>query len=243
MTVRMPAARNALRVLALLAEQVGPVRAATVARELGMPRSSAYQLLQVMREEGFLVHYPELGSFGPSAKVREIGSRVGAATRLERLAQPVLDRLVAASPVPVTAHLSVLVGADVSYAARSRSQRSPTTVSKVGVRLPAAATATGRALLAALSLDQLRAHVAASRALAPLLREARERGWATEVGDVDEQYASVAAAAWDASGLPAASVGVTFRADVPTHPWPELGQLVVTAAADLTRRLGGAAIS
>lgn len=65
MTVRMPAARNALRVLMLLAEQVGPVRAATVARELDIPRSSAYQLLQVMREEGFLVHYPELGAFGP----------------------------------------------------------------------------------------------------------------------------------------------------------------------------------
>ena len=53
---RMPAARSALRVLSLLAEQAGPVRAATIARELSLPRSSAYQLLQVMRDEGFLVH-------------------------------------------------------------------------------------------------------------------------------------------------------------------------------------------
>ena len=73
---RMPAARSALRVLSLLAEQAGPVRAATIARELSLPRSSAYQLLQVMRDEGFLVHYPELGAWGPSARVQQIGSRV-----------------------------------------------------------------------------------------------------------------------------------------------------------------------
>lgn len=154
MTVRMPAARNALRVLMLLAEQVGPVRAATVARELDIPRSSAYQLLQVMREEGFLVHYPELGAFGPSARVREIGSRVGAATRLERLGQPVLDRLMRASAIPATAHLAVLAGRDVAYAARAQGRRSPT-VSRVGVRLVALATATGRSLLAALDDDQV----------------------------------------------------------------------------------------
>ena len=241
MAVRMPAARNALRVLQLLSEQVGPVRAATVARELGMPRSSAYQLLQVMREEGFLVHYPELGSFGPSSRVREIGSKVGAATRIERLAQPVLDRLVAASPVPVTAHLAVLAGSDVAYAARARSERSPTTVSLVGVRLPAASTATGRSLLAALPDEQVRAQLRTSRELAAVLHETRQRGWATEVGDVDEQYSSVAAVAWDASAAPVASVGVTFRGDVPEHPWPELGSLVRAAAADLTGRLGGIA--
>ena len=133
MSVRMPAARNALRVLALLAEQVGPTRAATVARELEIPRSSAYQLLQVMREEGFLVHYPELGAFGPSAKVRQIGSQAGAATRLERLGQPVLERAVSGTAVPATAHLAVLAGSDIVYAARAQGPRSPTTVSKVGV--------------------------------------------------------------------------------------------------------------
>lgn len=239
MAVRMPAARSALRVLQLMSEQVGPMRAATVARELGLPRSSTYQLLQVMREEGFLVHYPELGSFGPSSRVREIGTRVGAATRLERLAQPVLDRLVSGAPVPVTAHLAVLAGSDVAYAARARSERSPATVSLVGVRLPASTTATGRSLLAALTAEQVRAQLGGSRELARVLHETRQRGWATEVGDVDPQYSSVAAVAWDASSAPAASVGVTFRSDVPEDPWPQLGALVQAAAADLSARLGG----
>lgn len=248
---RMPAARSALRVLSLLAEQAGPVRASTIARELDLPRSSAYQLLQVMRDEGFLVHYPELGAWGPSARVQQIGSRVAAATRLERLAQPILDRLVATATVPATSHLAVLAGSDVAYAGRGEGRRSPVTVSRVGVRLPAVRTATGRAMLAALGDDQVRALLPRDRdlegerpatraALTSLLGGVRRRGWATEQGEVDAAYGSVAAAARDAAGYPAAAVGLTFRlVDVADDGWATLGAACATAAAELTRRLGG----
>ena len=248
---RMPAARSALRVLSLLAEQAGPVRAATIARELSLPRSSAYQLLQVMRDEGFLVHYPELGAWGPSARVQQIGSRVAAATRLERLAQPILDRLVGESPAPATSHLAVLAGSDVAYAGRGHGRRSPVTVSQVGVRLPAVRTATGRAMLAALGDDQVRALLPHDRdlagerpatraALTTLLAAVRRRGWEREDGEVDAAYGSVAAAARDAAGYPAAAVGLTFRL-VALEPagWDALGARCAAAAAELTRRLGG----
>ncbi|SDS24524.1 IclR family transcriptional regulator [Agrococcus carbonis] len=250
-TPRMPAARSALRVLALLAEQPGPVRAATIARELALPRSSAYQLLQVMRDEGFLVHYPELGAWGASARVQQLGSRVAAATRLERLAQPLLDGLVRTAPVPVTSHLAVLAGSDVAYAGRGEGPRSPATVSRVGVRLPAVRTATGRAMLAALGDDQVRAIIPHDRdlagerpgtraALTRLLSAVRRRGWATEEGEVDAAYGSVAAAARDAAGYPSAAVGLTFRlAAIEPERWAELGAQCAAAAAELTRRLGG----
>lgn len=248
---RMPAARGALRVLSLLAEQAGPVRAATIARSLELPRSSTYQLLQVMRDEGFLVHYPELGAWGPSARVQQIGSRVAAATRLERLAQPILDRLVRDAPVPATSHLAVLAGSDVAYAGRGEQPRSPATVSSVGVRLPAVRTATGRAMLAALSAEQVRALIPHDRdlagerpatraALTAMLATVRRRGWAREDGEVDASYGSVAAAARDAAGSPAASVGLTFRqASLAPSDWEALGAQCAAAAAALTRRLGG----
>lgn len=237
--------------LALLAEQPGPVRAATIARELDLPRSSAYQLLQVMRDEGFLVHYPELGAWGASARVQQLGSRVAAATRLERLAQPVLDQLVRAAPVPATSHLAVLTGSDVAYAGRGEGRRSPATVSRVGVRLPAVRTATGRAMLAALGDDQVRALIPHDRdlageqpatraALTTLLAGVRRRGWAREHGEVDAAYGSVAASAHDAAGYPAAAVGLTFRLDgVAPAAWDALGAQCAAAAAELTRRLGG----
>lgn len=249
---RMPAARNTLRTLALMAEQAGPVRASTLARELEIPRSSVYQLLQVMRDEGYLVHYPELGAWGTSAKVRDLGLRVQAATRLERLGQPILDRLVARSPIPATAHLAVLAGADVAYAARGANARSPLTVSRVGVRLPAARTATGRALLAALTDDQVRALIprdrdlaggtpGTRRALTSLLHAVRASGTATERGDVDAEYGSVASASRDASGYPAAAVGLTFRmSEADEQTWGTLADICADAATELTRRLGGA---
>lgn len=249
-TPRMPAARHALRVLALLAEHLGPVRAQTIARELAIPRSTTYDLLAVMRDEGFLVHYPELGAWGPSARVARIGSRVDAATRIERLGQPLLDRLVRASPVPATAHLAVLSGVDVRYAGRGAARRSPTTVSSVGVRLPAVRTATGRALLAALDDAQVRALVphdadlaggepATRAALGRMLADVRTRGWALERGDVDAAYGSVAAAAIDAVGDPVAGVGVTVRLDDADRAdaWPALQSLVVDVARDLSARL------
>ena len=55
------------------------------------------------------------------------------------------------------AHLAVLGGNEVVYAGRVQGFRAPTTVSDVGVRLPAHLTATGRAMLAALPRAQVRA--------------------------------------------------------------------------------------
>lgn len=251
----MPAARSALRVLTLLAEQSGPVRAATIARALDLPRSSTYQLLEVMRDEGFLIHYPELQAFGPSSRVHQIGTRVLAAHRLAALGQPVIDRLVQRAPTPATAHLAVLAGADVAYAARGQGPRSPLTVSRVGVRLPAASTATGRALLSALDPDQVRAIIPSDSALAGLsitrrrtltevLAQTRERGYAIERGDVDPDYGSTASAALDATGYPAAAVGLTFRlSDVNDDDWRTLGEATMAAARELSLRLGARSTS
>src|ERR1700710_501385 len=107
----MPAARNTLRVLRYLAKRSGPVRASTLARDLDLPRSSVYQLIAVMMDEGFLVRYPEDRAYGLSTLLSDIGTSSLRTTRLGRLARPLLDRLVAASAVPVVAHLSVLSGA------------------------------------------------------------------------------------------------------------------------------------
>ncbi|MBX3195616.1 MAG: IclR family transcriptional regulator [Microbacteriaceae bacterium] len=248
------AARNALAVLRYLASRSGPVRASTMARDLGMPRSSAYQLLAAMRDEGFVLHYPEDGAFGLSGLLAELGTASLRAERLGRLARPLLERLVADAPVPVVAHLAVLGGSDVIYAGRVQGFRAPTTVSAIGVRLPAHLTATGRAMLAALPATQVRAlypsrdvlthrNEAGPSTLAELdriLAQSRERGWATEDGDVTSGYASVGAAAADRNGYPVAAIGLTFLGDDVPDAAP-LGRATVQAAEALTSRLAGRA--
>lgn len=249
-----PAARSALTVLKVLAARGGPLRATTLARELGIPRSSMYQLLGVLRDEGFVVHYPEDRTYGLSDLVAQLGSAATASERIARLARPLLERLVASAPAPVVAHLAVLGGSDVVYAGRVQGFRAPTTVSDVGVRLPAHLTATGRAMLAALPRAQVRALYPDRAALThrnpagpstlaeldALLAEARQRGWAHEDGDVTPEYASVGAAAFDRNDYPAAAIGVTFlRSAVDDAARERLSAATVETAAALTSRLRG----
>jgi DNA-binding IclR family transcriptional regulator len=248
----IPAARNTLHVLGYLARRSGPVRASTLARDLGMPRSSVYQLIAVMMDEGFLVHYPEDRAYGLSTLLSDIGTSSLRTTRLGRLAQPLLDRLVAAVGLPVVAHLSVLSGADVIYVSRVQGFRAPTTVSAIGVRLPSHLTATGRAMLAQLPATQVRALYPhrddlTTRAgtgpqtlaqLNEILAEGRRLGWSREDGEITPDYGSVGAAALDHNGYPVASVGITFRATA-SPDLAGLGAAVRATADALTARLAG----
>ena len=250
---RIPAARSTLGILRFLAARSGPVPATTIARELGLPRSSVYQLIAVMMDEGFVVHYPEDHAYGLSGLVAEIGTSALQSERLARLAKPMLERLVRELKLPVVAHLAVLSGADVVYAARVQGFRAPTTVSAIGVRLPAHLTATGRATLALLPAGQVRAlyptrealirrHDAGPSSLGELdtlLAETRERGWAVEEGDVTAEYGSAGASALDRNGYPVAAIGLTFRLD--TLDPARLGPAVRSTAEALTARLTGRA--
>ncbi|MEO6942655.1 MAG: IclR family transcriptional regulator [Terrimesophilobacter sp.] len=265
----VPAARSTLRIIRYLAGHSGPVRAATMSRDLALPRSSIYHLLRVLLDEGFIVHSPEHQGYALAPLLGEIGSSVLASHALARLAVPVLERLVAETRLPVVAHLGVLQHADVVYASKVAAARAPAVVTSIGVRLPAHLTATGRAMLAALPRAQFEAIYSGRHddvsgpvtgagrhdgalplrtshgpgsvsALEQLLAETRDRGWAREDGDIDLAYASVAAAVLDHNDYPAAAVGLTFRRTlVDDAQWVRFGRAVDAAARALSRRIRG----
>ena len=86
--------RRALAVLRLLASAAEPLPAAGIARSLGLPRSSTYHLRSAMAEEGFVTHLPEDRRWGLGVAAFEIGSAYLRQGPLERLARPLLHRLV-----------------------------------------------------------------------------------------------------------------------------------------------------
>ena len=250
---QIPAARSTLAILRYLASRSGPVPAASLARAVGIPRSSTYQLIAVLMDEGFVVHYPEDRTYGLSSLIAELGSASLRSARLATLATPLMEKLVARSSIPVVAHLAVLSGADVVYAARVQGLRAPTTVSAIGVHLPAHLTATGRALLARLPAAQVRALYPSKRQLTlrtevgptslaeldGVLADTRASGWATELGEITANYASVAAAAVDGNDYPAAAIGLTFRGDAVGKTWGELGAATAETSSALSARLAG----
>jgi DNA-binding IclR family transcriptional regulator len=248
----VPAARHTLALLQALARQPGPVPAAVLARELGLPRSTTYHLLAELIAAGFVVHLPEERRYGLGVSAFEVGSAYSHQEPLARLARPVLARLVDA--VGHSAHLAVLHGREVLYVVEQRAPGRPPLVTDVGVRLPAQLTASGRALLADLPVPQLRALFPDAGAfvdrhglgpcrlpeLRRLLLDVRRAGHATEDGEVTPGFASVAAAVHDHAGRPVAGVAVTFpTGDVDPAGREEIARRVLRAAAELTRRING----
>jgi DNA-binding IclR family transcriptional regulator len=246
----VPAADNALRMLRHLAAQPRPVPASSVARALGLPRSTTYHLLAVLGRHGFVTHLPEERTYGLGVTAFEVGSTFLRHDPLEHLARPLLDRLVARVGTP--GHLGVLHGRETLYLLELRPPRSPVLVTEVGVRLPAHLTASGRAMLAALPRAQVRALFPSSAAfvdrtgrgptsltaLNRLLAGDRRRGYAEEDGEVTPGFVSVAAAAFDHVGRPAAAVAVTAASGTWVEPDAVAADVRATADA-LTRRLHG----
>jgi DNA-binding IclR family transcriptional regulator len=217
-----PAASHALQVLKLLARHAAPLPASAIARDVGLPRSTTYHLLSVLRDEGFVVHLPEQRRYGLGVAAFELGSAYSRQESLRWIAQTVLTRLVAATTH--NAHLAVLHGRDVLYVIEERAAGRPALVTDVGVRLPAQLTASGLAMLAALPPQQVNALFPSRRALTrrhdagpasltqlrALLASARREGYATEDGFVTAGFASVACPVLDHSGHPVAAVAITF---------------------------------
>ena len=256
MSSTSPAVGRALDLLMFLAGKSGPVTGAAIARELKIPRSSTYHLLDVLIARGFVVHFPDQRTYGLGMAAFEIGSAYLRHEPLEMLARPVLGRLVAR--VGESAHLGVLHGAETLYLLKEQPalSRIPVTlVTEVGVRLPAHLTASGRSILAHLPAAQVRALFPSARGFVdrtgqgpvtlPELRRVlsveRQQRWAEEIGLVTEGLQSVAACVFDHSGRPCAAISVTWRQDHARMPKPDLVRAVRTAAQQLTWALSGRA--
>ncbi|WP_062291318.1 IclR family transcriptional regulator [Demequina phytophila] len=246
-----PAVDQALAILTHLGRQRGPVSAGALATALGIPRASLYRQLAAMIDHGYVVHLPEESRYGLGVAAHELGSGYARQQPLTRLGAPVLAGLV--DRVGESAHLAVLEGRDVVYLVEERAPRRPTLVTDVGVRLPALATATGRAMLGALPDAQIRATFPgrAAFAAAPegsprsyrelkaLIRDTRARGHAREDGDVTPGLSSVAVAVRDHTGWPVAAIAVTFTTDrADEDRRATLVHAVARDVAELERRIG-----
>lgn len=249
MKSQVPAATRTLRVLRYLAGQPDPVPLDSIIRACDLPRSTAYHLINVMVDEGWVLHLRDESRFALGPAASEMAGGYARQAPLARIARRPLADLTQATGQ--NAHLAVLHGRDVLYVIEERAPGRPSLVTDVGVRLPAHLTASGRAMLADLPPAQIRALFPDSNAfvarngtgpsgpsaLRRLLSETRRRGYAVETGEVTSGFASVAAPVYDHSGLPVAGVAITY--DEQLGEPPALVEAVRTAAAALTRRLGG----
>jgi len=251
----VPAATRALAILRALAKAGSPMPAAAIAQRVGIPRSSTYHLLTAMQESGFVIHFGEDERWGLGVGAFELGSAYLRHDPLERLARPILSRLVRETEglIAAVAQLGILHGTETLYLAKELPSRPVTIVTEVGVRLPAHLTASGRAILSKLDAAQLRATYSSEqtfvnrtglgpknlRELTRLLQAEAAQGFSFESGFITEGYSSVAAAVKNHLEMPVAALALTFRTEDSNDEIIEkLAKLLTVGSAELSRRLG-----
>ncbi|MET8743340.1 IclR family transcriptional regulator [Streptomyces sp. NPDC004728] len=251
-----PAVARALDMLVYLAGRPGLVQAATLARDLGIPRSSAYHILTVLTDRGFVTYVPSEQAYGLGVSSFEVGSAYLRHEPLERLARPILRTV--ASRLGQTVHLGILEGAETVYLLKERPPARAgdvdiALVTDVGVRLPAHLTANGRAILAHTSQAQLRALFSrpgdlttrtgrGPRSLPELageLARERERGWSQELELVSQGFCSMGVAAFDHNERPVAAISTTWRRHHGRHDTEEVRRALAQGAARLTAAVSG----
>lgn len=242
-------ADRVLTVLDLLAAR-GPSTFSAIVAALGLPNSSAHNLLQTMVRRDYLEFHPEGRTYALGLRLWQVAQAYGGNRDLVTVARPLMQQIVEITGE--TVQLARLDGVENVYLAIAESPHPMKLVSAVGERLFAHATGLGKALLAALPDDEVRRLLAGVTlpAFTPYtitdvddlvrsLAEIRHRGYATD----EEEYVigcrCVAMAVRGASGEVLAAMSVSIPTPRHTPAIAERARLSLRDAVDeLERRLG-----
>ena len=183
---------NALRALLYLRD-VDEVRVSELAAHLGVAASTAHRLLATLRANDFVEQVPGSRAYRLTSLLSTFSGGPPDRKTLARIGHPALVQLC--RETNETANLLVLEGPDVRFIDGVESTRTLRVAPRTGDLLPAHGTAGGKAMLAMLPLEQVRAvlgkrlskmtvHTVLSRpAFERELALIRGRGFATNVNE------------------------------------------------------------
>lgn len=209
---------NALRLLLLFREQQS-VRLTEACAYLGVAHSTAHRLLAMLVHRGFVRQDATTRAYRPGPMLVDIGLAVVQKMDVRTQARPFIEHLSA--EFEETVHLTVLEGDQVRYLDAVESERTLRVAARTGQLLPAHCTSAGKALLAEMTPEQVRALYAQKRltaqtshslrtvrALEKALDEVRQRGYATNHEESEEGVGSVSIALVNAAGRGIAAITV-----------------------------------
>lgn len=222
-----PAVTRAIGVLDALARSPRPLALAELAATLKLPKSSVFGICSSLLASG-VIERREEGSYSLGLRIVDFAN-----ARLDQnnLAQEFMQ-FWSRHPEfsKEAAIMSELVGSDVVYLACKNSNRPLGVTFRVGMRLPAAVTATGKALLSTLDDDELDRLYAGKRQIEPLtsrsvrtlaalkrqLKDVQRNGHSIDDGETREGMCSFGAPVRArAANVAVAGVAVSFfRADL-----------------------------
>jgi IclR family transcriptional regulator, acetate operon repressor len=231
---------NALRLL-LLFRTRDSIRIADASDELGVVRSTAHRLLAMLRYHGFVDQDPQTKAYRPGPVLSDLGFAAIQQLEIRAFMRPHLERLAAV--LEETAHLVLLNGREIRIVDGIESSRALHTAARIGVSLPAHATAGGKVLLADLSEAELldrypdpdlpRAGARSITSRAALIEElakAREQGYAVSIDEATPDVGAVAVPVRDSFGTSRAALAIS--APVARLERTELDRVVAALASE-----------
>lgn len=223
--------------------------ASELAVATGLNRVTVHRLLAVFKAHGFVRQSKPRHPYRLGTRLIELAENALDEPELVRLANPTLTRL--SEQAGETSHLAVLDGDGAVYIDKVEPAHSVRLVSRVGSRIPLYCTALGKALLASLKQSD------AEAILAGVTMEKRTSSTVTRPGDVLEEVAEVRERGYSidqaqnevgvhciasAVELPTSAQPMAISisgpsARMPAESFPELGKLVIAAAAEIPELL------
>ncbi|MBB5870298.1 DNA-binding IclR family transcriptional regulator [Allocatelliglobosispora scoriae] len=238
------------KVLSVLDGLADHERLAEITAATGLPKSTVHRILQSLVARGYATTDGE-GGYLPGPRVLALAGRVMGRLDPAKAARPALTAL--RDRTGFTVHLGLRSGDEVVYADKLAADRPYEMRSRVGQSLHLHSTAIGKAILAALPEEQVRAICArtglprlASRtitdlgALLRVLAEVRERGYAVDDEENEPGLRCVAAVVTGGQGEVVGAVSVSALAlELGPEAIPGVGAQAVAAAVEISAALGG----
>ena len=247
-----PGTQAVLRAVRLL-KAFGPAQdelaLGDLVRLVGLNKTTTYRLLTALEAEGLVQRGPGGEGYRLGPELLALGSRALGASDLRHAGRGELSAL--ASATRETASLEVLVGAHALILDEAMGSHLVGTTPSVGTRWPAHATATGKVLLAELGEEELAGLLGPTLfALTPrtitdptvLRRELgriRDRGFATNVEELEPGYTAVAVPVRAQGGRVVAALSIGGpRLRLSPERLVEVAKLLPAPAARISERLG-----
>jgi DNA-binding IclR family transcriptional regulator len=220
-----------------------------VANELGINKSTAYRLLNTLRDRGLVEQDAATEKYRLGFGLVMLASSVTADLDVARCSRPVCDWLAERTRETVT--VAVLEGDDAVILYQSNSRSSALSVDWSGMHTPLHATAAGKIFLHYMPEDQRRRILKRSlqrytentivdpKALRQELQRHHSRDYCYTIEELEVGLNAIAAPVRCAEGVVVAAVSVSgpaFR--LPPESFPEIGELCVQAADEISRCLG-----
>ena len=209
-----------LQILKLLASYQAGLTFTEIQKNLEIPKSSLFVLLSTIQQEKWIDFDAKSNRFTLGIQAWESTQQYLNSSQLISIAESHITEMM--HDLHASVHLAVLSGCDALYLAQIKSDRSYDLPSRVGVRLPAQATALGKSLLSGYSDDQIRVifrdlvfkkfNSSTIGSLDELLKEVSKvkiQGYSESNGELVERFYCVAAPVTDGIGKVIAAISST----------------------------------